>query len=484
MVSKEFASARVTLGDAELSVLSVGIDIGSATTQLVFSRLIFMLQNERYNIVRRESIHTSPVFLTPYVDGEQIDAETVARIVEQQYGAAGLSPRQIDTGVLLMTGTALLRTNAEAVGHALASWAGRLVSLSAGDALEGMIAAHGSGAVAMSAGGPVLSVDVGGGTTKITLCDHGAVEQVVAIDVGARLVAWDERRRITRVEPAGRRIADALSIQLDLGGELGVGDADRLADTMARLVLDAAGFSRPHAGFTPPYRTKPLKREPKPTRIVLSGGITRFLTSPPEPDLHDLGPMLARRLWTMAQELAIPVELSDAGIGATVIGAAQHTVQLTGATISVSPGVLPLRNLPVITVKVDDDDREPDHATIADLVGKARELITSDSQSPVAVFVDWSGLPTFERLNALALGMVSGLDRPLKTGSALIAVVNADIARLLGAHLRRNVPEGVPIVCVDGILLRELDFIDVGEIIEGSSGLPVTVKSIAFKQMA
>ena len=114
------------------------------------------------------------------------------------------------------------RKNARAIGELFAKQAGKLVAVSAGDSLETVMAAYGSGAVARSIRDEcvVMNVDVGGGTSKIAVCADGKVVDLTAVDVGARLVCLEPDGRIVRVEEAGRRYGPELGIDLEVGGML------------------------------------------------------------------------------------------------------------------------------------------------------------------------------------------------------------------------------------------------------------------------
>src|SRR4030088_1706306 len=182
---------------------SVGVDIGSSTSHILFSRLELERQNARYVTVKRDVLYQSDILLFPHTGATTSDGAALGAFIERQYQAAGLARDQVDTGALILTGVALLRDNARAIADLFAGEAGRFVAVSAGDNLEATMAAHGSGAVAMSAQrGAVLNVDIGGGTTKVVVCRDGRTSELMAIDVGARLVAFDAEGVITRVEPA------------------------------------------------------------------------------------------------------------------------------------------------------------------------------------------------------------------------------------------------------------------------------------------
>ena len=195
-----------------VSLLSVGMDIGSAGTQVIFSRLNLRRLGEdlssRYVIVSRETLFQSPVALTPYQSDERIDGAALGTIVDQAYEAARLQPRDIDTGVVILTGEALRRENAQAISRVLAQEGGELVCASAGHHMEAMLAAYGSGAARVShdTGQRILNIDIGGGTTKLAVVDAGMVVATAALHVGGRLQVVDDAERIVRTR-SGRKVS-------------------------------------------------------------------------------------------------------------------------------------------------------------------------------------------------------------------------------------------------------------------------------------
>src|SRR3979490_2520600 len=216
----------VTWALDNVELTTVGVDVGSSTSHLLFAKLhlqrLTQSLSSRFVVVHREVLHRSPILLTPYRPDGLIDAHALEVFVHAAYVEVGLSPDDADTGAVILTGAALERANARAVADLFAGCAGKFVCASAGHNLEGILAAHGSGAVARShqRGDTLLHVDVGGGTTKLALLKHGEVLQTAAIHVGGRLVAVDADDRITRIEPSATLVADELGIPLEIGGRL------------------------------------------------------------------------------------------------------------------------------------------------------------------------------------------------------------------------------------------------------------------------
>src|SRR5712692_4271379 len=236
MIPASFTNAgRHIVEEDEIKLASVGIDIGSSTSHLVFSRLEMKQEGTRYVVKRRAILSESEILLTPYLDDLTIDVAALGKFINDQYERARLKRNDVDTGALILTGVAVRRRNARAIADLFAAEAGRFVSVSAGDSLESTMAAHGSGAAAESArsGGVCMNVDIGGGTSNIAVCVNGKVLEVTALDVGARLIVLDDNGVVTRLEEAGRFFAQAAGLNLALGQKVDRSKLPAMASIMA-----------------------------------------------------------------------------------------------------------------------------------------------------------------------------------------------------------------------------------------------------------
>ena len=468
----------------EIRLSSVGVDIGSSTSHLIFSQLTLERLDNRYIVAERKVMHESEILLTPYSADATIDAAALGAFVERQYRQANIDPVAIDTGALILTGVAVRRSNARAIGELFAAQAGKFVSVSAGDALEATLAAYGSGAVARSIReqSRVMNVDVGGGTSKIAVCQEGEIAELTALDVGARIVSFDSRGRVAGIEDAGRAFAAEAGLALEIGRTADpeglrrmIGCmADRLFEAMSRASLDART-----AGL---LRLAPLRNDRKPDALTFSGGVSEYLYEREARGFGDLGAQLARAILARVREWGPRVEPSDEGIRATVIGASQYTVQVSGGTIFVEPpGVLPLRNAPVIAPVLPLDGETIDPGSVAGAVRAAlRRLDLESSERAVALCYRWRESASFARLDGFCRGVVAGFDAALARGLPLILVGDGDIGGLIGIHCVEQLHLSNPVVSIDGVTLKEFDFIDIGEMIPASGAVPVVIKSLVF----
>ncbi|MGQ0571294.1 MAG: ethanolamine ammonia-lyase reactivating factor EutA [Armatimonadota bacterium] len=471
----------VYVGDC-VTLLSVGVDIGTSTSHMIFSRLTLERQgrrlSSRFIVTERKILFRSPVIFTPYTSSGQIDAATLGKFINAAYNDAGALREQIDAGAVITTGEAARRENARAVGELFSQEVGKFVCATAGPNLESLLAAHGSGAVELSRASdePLLNIDIGGGTTKFAVCRAGKVEQTGAIHLGARLLAWDSTGELIRVEEAGCRLATTAGIRgvPSLGGRVPPEDLDRLAAHMAETVLQIVMGARD----TDLWITPPLSPAPPFRRVVCSGGVAEYVYGREARDFGDLGPRMAEALRRRAGELALELLEPVEGIRATCIGASQYTVQLSGDTIFLSdPEVLPLRSVPAVRLQ----QVRPSASAVAQAVrqGLMRLDLNDGEDGRFALAIHWHHGADYASLRELCAGIVSALPK-VTEGHPLLLVIDADVAGLVGALLQQEFGANGAIVCIDQVLLREFDYIDIGRPLPDQGVVPVVVKSLVF----
>ena len=478
-----------------IQLVSVGIDIGSSGTQVIFSRVYMRRLSEeltsRYFVVKRETLYQSPVALTPYQSEERIDDRAIGDIIDRAYEAAGIHPDNIDTGAVILTGEALRRDNAKAIADVLADMGGEFVCATAGHHMESLLAAYGSGAAKLShdLGRPVLNVDIGGGTTKLALVEGGRVVHTAAIHIGGRLVAGDvagSGLRVTRQDPTGHQLAENAGLHFHVGDTVGDADLGRMTEWMAdALVAALTEFPAPPA-VEALWLTDPLEPVEGIAGVMFSGGVAEYVYGREERDFGDLGRRLGHAVRRRLDAGKLPYPLLPAGecIRATAIGASEYSVQLSGNTVYISnPGtLLPRKNLQVL---------QPD-VTLGETIDAARvtqsirrhfeafDLVEGEAE--VALAFRWQGAPAYSRLAALAQGIVEGVPMTLLEGKPLYLVVDGDVAHSLGALLKEEWQIASELLVIDGVALWDFDYIDLGRVRMPSHTVPVTIKSLVFSE--
>ena len=475
-----------------VTLVTVGMDIGSSGTQVIFSRINLRRYGEdltsRYYVVSRETLFQSPVALTPYSSDARIDDAALGAIIDEAYAAAGIEARDIDTGVVILTGEALRRENAEAIAALLAEQGGDFVTATAGHHMESMLAAYGSGASKLSydQSKRILNVDIGGGTTKLGIVENGDVTATAALHIGGRLQVVDDIGRLTRLDPAGKFHARQAGFFWSRGDVLSPAQLDKVAASMADLLV-AALTQRPlpHA-VEHLYLTDPIVDFGRIDGIMFSGGVGEYVYGREDRDFGDMGRRLGRAIRARIDAGALPWPLLPAGecIRATALGASEYSVQLSGNTSYISkPGeLLPRRNLQVLQPSyVCEESIDADklakairaHFTAFDLI---------EGEGEVALALRWRGAPSYERILAFAEGIRHGLATTIERRKPLYIMLDGDVAQTLGAILREELLIESEILAIDGLVLRDFDYIDLGRIRMPSFTVPVTIKSLLFSE--
>lgn len=479
------------LWDLDRIVLtSVGIDVGTATSQIVFSRIILQRLgielSSRFVVISRELLYLSPVHFTPYTEGrERIDDLALAGLIDAAYREAGLGPEEIDTGAIILTGEAIRRDNARAIADRVAERGGSFVCATAGHNFEAVLAAHGSGAVALSQEGQcrLLNIDIGGGTTKLAVVDRGQVRETAAFHIGGRLVAQDPTGRLTVLEPGGATLAAGLGFDWHAGDTVAASDVTQLADWMAQAVVRIVREPELPAELAGLLLTAPLTSERSFDGVVFSGGVGEYVYGKEENSFGDIGAALGAALRRYAIEGALPWPLLPARecIRATVMGASQHTVQVSGNTIHRSAeALLPRKNLQVLRPPLDLSGAIEPLQVAQGVADHFASFDLREGDSEVALAFKWEGEPSARRLGAFCQGLIQGLPATLGRSQPLFLVFDRDVGGLVGSLLREDWDVQSEVLSIDGIDLSDFDFIDLGSILKPSGTVPVTIKSLIF----
>jgi ethanolamine utilization protein EutA len=478
------AQAQAIIEQETLELRTVGIDIGSSTSHLLFARVLFQRQgrgpSDRFVVTERTVSWRSPIMLTPFMPDGTIDAGRLAGFVRDCYARAGLGRSDVDTGAVILTGEAVKRTNARLVDELFAAEAGKFVCATAGHRLEAILAAHGSGAVALSAArhARALHVDIGGGTSKLALIDNGEIIGVAAIAVGGRLIARDSGGRWTRVDDPARLVAAELGAGLSAAELADQGNRAKIAARLAGLlVTEITGGPADDLGRALRL-TEPLRRTAPPDYVTFSGGVAEYLDNRDAADYGDIARALAAEVaGQLRAHTGFPVEPAGQRIRATVIGASQFSAQVSGKTTHLSAAsALPARNVPVVRL------RRPlpeviDPGAVATELRDIAERHDVDLSGPVALSFAWAGQVSYQRLAALAVAIKAAAGAG---DGLLVVVVDADLAQALGAVLKEETGLRRELIALDGIHLAELDYIDIGERLNPPGVVPVVIKSLLF----
>ncbi|HEX3504352.1 MAG TPA: ethanolamine ammonia-lyase reactivating factor EutA [Xanthobacteraceae bacterium] len=474
-----------------VTLTTVGIDIGSSGTQVIFSRVHLRRLAEdltsRYYVISRETLFQSPVALTPYQSEERIDDRKLGEIIDDAYVAAELSPNNIDTGVVILTGEALRRENAQGIAKILSEQGGEFVTATAGHHMESMLAAYGSGAARVSSDEHkrILNIDIGGGTTKLGLVENGKVIATAAIHIGGRLQVV-ENGKIVRLDPAGKHHAKRAGFSWNRGDTIDMADLAKIADVMAdALVTAITARPMPH-DIAHLYLTDAIEDFGRIDGVMFSGGVAEYIYERETRDFGDMGPRLGRAIHALIEKKALPWPVLPAGecIRATALGASEYSVQLSGNTSYISaPGeLLPRRNLQVLLPPFTCGETIDPEALARAIRNHMTAFDIADVEHEIALALRWTGMPTYERLAAFAEGIKRGLAERIAKKLPLFIMLDGDVAQTLGHILRDELHVASELLVIDGVVLWDFDYIDLGRIRMPSYTVPVTIKSLVFNE--
>ena len=496
------------------TLLSVGLDVGTTTTQVIFSRIGLKDvaragQIPRISITDRKVIYQSPIVFTPLIDAETIDADRLNQIVRGEYTQAGIDPKQVETGAVIITGETAKKKNADEILRALSGLAGEFVVSVAGPNVESLIAGRGAGAADYSQAhyATVTNVDIGGGSANSVTFQTGNAISAAAMNFGGRLLI------IEHVSGKIRHIADpAKQILADLGMRLEVGDSPsldqlrRFTNRMADMALELVeGTNSPLAQKL--YLTPPAPISGKGTVLMFSGGIGHYYYNPlpihtvADATLHDdVGPLLAESMRNHARLNVYEIVQPAQTLRATVLGAGTQTVTLSGSTIWAERQILPIKNVPVIrpalpsgfdtpSVSIRQEEHLPtrpagnhanfDSSSIASAISAAvRRWDVNVATDPFAIALELNRSLDYTLLTQLANGLKE-FSNNMPPERPLIVIIERDYAQALGQTVKGLAPERSLLV-IDQVGLAEGDYIDVGTPLMDGRVVPLSVKTLIF----
>jgi ethanolamine utilization protein EutA len=330
----------------------------------------------------------------------------------------------------------------------------------------------------------VLNIDIGGGTTKLAVADHGRVLSTAAFHIGGRLLATDRAGTINLLEPGGQMLARQAGFNWQVGSPVTNAEIEQLAGHMAQALLSLTQDDKPRTEFAQLWLTAPLSGAKNYDAVIFSGGVGEYVYGKETKSFGDLGAPLGHALQHRISNGALPWPLAPARecIRATVMGAAQHTVQVSGNTIyRTDENLLPRKNLQVLRPDVNLAS-DIDSASVAAAIQKhfhAFDLV--EGQAEVALVLPWDGAPTAHRIAAFCQGLIDGLPATVKTSRPIYLVFDHDLAGLVGTILKEDFAIDNALLCLDGVTLNDFDFIDLGNTLEPSGTVPVTIKSLVFQ---
>ena len=466
---------------------SVGIDLGTTTSQVIFSELEIVntagpTSVPHYEFSRRDILYVSPVIFTPFDADGNVDVRALDIFIRKQYELAGLTVQDVESGAVIITGETSKARNARETVMSLAAGLGDFVVATAGPHLESVIAGRGSGAGAYSEknAARVLNIDVGGGTSNYAVFEGGRVLDTACLNVGGHLLQTDAGGRVSTVHaPAAIIVRDLLG-EDRAASQLSTQDLQKVAERMAALIIEVMQ-ARPSKLAQQLLMTEPLREAYRFDAVFISGGVGECMVRPSAESPYrfgDIGPLLAQALGRQLAESCFPVREPAQTLRATVIGAGAHTLTLSGSTVWNKYQGAPLRNVPVLHSRMRWREFRPGALSVAwqDAV-KGHDL---DAMGDVYALALPDDIPaTCQTVWQAALELQSFSRTQPGSTHPLVAVTSQDIGKALGMELFRLVP-GRELLIIDEVFTRAGDYLDIGKSYFNGGTIPVTVKSLAF----
>jgi ethanolamine utilization protein EutA len=469
----------------ELEILSVGVDVGSSTSHLVFSNLLLKRDEQsvtrRFNIEERNIIYEGRIINTPLLDDNTIDIDQLTDFFREEYEQAGIDPSDIQTGAVIVTGESARKQNARQIAEGLSNDAGKFVAATAGPNFESLIAALGSGAAARSRNHnkTILSCDIGGGTSNIAISRNGETLSTSCVSVGGRLLGVDSEGKIWRIDPPAAMVMDHLGLKYDIGDKISKNDIEKIAAIFAEILFEA---------LTGPANSELSRRLMQTADLVLPGRIDEYAFSGGVAELmygglnnfNDIGHVLADKINSLTPRLESPVTELPNKIRATVIGAGAYSLSISGCSgFKDDQVVFPLNNIPVIRVDAEQSKLSVQHV-VSQIGASFKRFDLNEGEETIALYFKDPVRVSYPQLELFAQSIEAALPNTIENDRPVILIFETDIACSVGNVIRRETKLKTNLLALDELKLKEGDWIDIGEPLVGDQVYPVTVKSLVF----
>jgi ethanolamine utilization protein EutA len=473
------------MANKTIELLSVGIDVGSATSHLVFSNLVLvrdeMSPTLRFNIEERKVIYEGEIIETPLLEDKTLDVDALTAFFKGEYEKAGIDPAHIQTGAVIITGESAKKHNARQIAQALSKDAGKLVAATAGPNFESLLAAMGSGATGRSRdqGKTILSCDIGGGTSNLAISRNGEVLSTSCIAVGGRLLAMDSEIRIRQVADPAMKVMQDIGLNYQIGDQILKEDIGKIASRMAAVLIEVLTGPAKSSLAKQLMVTGDLDFSIPIDEYLFSGGVAEIIYGR-KGRYNDIGSILAKKIHSLIPALKSPVVEPVNKIRATVIGAGAYSLSVSGSSGFMDDRlILPIRNIPVLRVDAELPKLSLEHVVSrVNMAFRRHDLL--EGQEIVALYFRDPVRVNYPELELFAKAMETALPNSIAKELPIVLVFGKDIACSVGNVIRRETGLRTNLLSLDELSLNDGDWIDISEPLVGRQVFPVTVKSLVF----
>ncbi|MHA1288731.1 MAG: ethanolamine ammonia-lyase reactivating factor EutA [Candidatus Thorarchaeota archaeon] len=471
-----------------MKVLSVGIDIGSSTSHLIFSRLTlkreisFFNMTNRFVMVDREIVYESPIIFTPLLDRFTIDVEAVVKFCKEEYKKAGVTQEEVETGAVIVTGETAKKKNADEIIQKLSSESGKFVSAVAGVNLESLLSVMGSGIVVQSGYRPktILHCDVGGGTSNMAIASMGQVLSTSCINVGGRLLGIDDDFKIWRIDGPTEFLMKELGMSYKIGDVISEEDVRTIAHEYAKALVEVMTGPRKSKIAKELMMADDLDFSIPIDEVSFSGGVAEMIYGG-DGKYDDIGSYLAKEIRSLIEERDLTIVEPESKIRATVIGAGSFSLSVSGSTTFHYEDIeLPMDNVPVVPVHMRNEVFKEEW-----FVEEIKRAYTTfdmiEGEDLVALYFK-DIVHHEDRFRLFAKALEKALPNSLAKKKPIILIFAYDFAKMLGISLRNETKIQSNLLCLDELEMEAGDWIDIGSALKDTHAFPVTVKSLVFNE--
>ncbi|MBG9979477.1 ethanolamine ammonia-lyase reactivating factor EutA [Facklamia lactis] len=471
-------------------LLSVGVDIGTSTTQLILSIISFENMASSFTVPRivitdKEIIYKSEIIITP-IENNLIDAEKIKSFITSEYQKASINKMDIKTGAIIITGESARKINAENVANALSGYVGDFVVATAGPDLESIIAGKGCGAYEDSNHNHnlVVNLDIGGGTTNLVVFNDGDVIDTGCFDIGGRQIKIDQNQRVTYIAPKVQEIINKEKLDIVEGAKISLRSLRRITQIFTEVINNAVGIGQKNPYYDLLVTHKPLEltRYGKLENISFSGGVADCICDLKDEELigfkyGDIGFVLGNDIYYSDMYQKLNVIDTVETIRATVVGAGSHTLDISGSTVSYDLEALPVKNVPAISF---NDDEVSDFGTLPEIIKDRIKWHSDDAIHNCALCFKGLHSPDYSFITNLGDAIIKGAEDLLDLDYPLIIILENDMAKSLGHYIKAQIGKNHLMICIDRVITGDGDYVDIGHPIAGGDVLPIVVKTLVF----